>query len=314
VQKVREAAARMSCQNNLKQLGLAAFNYESSYGNLPPGCFGFYPDLNYLEPGYNNAFLTGAGMLVVMLPYLEQDNIYRQLPQILFENTTFPTNGTFPGWWETTANPAFALAQTRIKTFMCPSALTRRPTRTTAYYVTTQTDATGSAGVTVFFWSADYNMAPTNYTGVLGSNGARASTNASNYGPGANLRKYAGIFTNRSKTTITGITDGTSNTLMFGEGQGGVTNGSQDYIWQWMCVAPMPTRNGITTDPMNITFSSFSSRHTGIVQFCMGDGSVRGLRPGATTTRNPASNDWWVLQTMAGLADGDVFDPTALSN
>src|SRR5207248_4717244 len=75
VQKVREAAARMSCSNNLKQLGLAAFNYESSYGRLPPGYYGSYPDRNFGETGYDPAYNTGVGMLVPMLPYLEQDNI-----------------------------------------------------------------------------------------------------------------------------------------------------------------------------------------------------------------------------------------------
>src|SRR5215211_6162512 len=60
VQKVREAAARMSCTNNLKQLGLAVHNYESAYGKLPPS-------MN------NRGFTT----LVLLLPFLEQDARYR---------------------------------------------------------------------------------------------------------------------------------------------------------------------------------------------------------------------------------------------
>ena len=55
VQKVREAAARMSCTNNLKQLGLAAHNYEDANGKLPPGT-----DAN------------GIGDMVLLLPYMEQ--------------------------------------------------------------------------------------------------------------------------------------------------------------------------------------------------------------------------------------------------
>jgi prepilin-type N-terminal cleavage/methylation domain-containing protein len=315
VQKVREAAARMACQNNLKQLALAAHNHESAFGHLPIGYFGVYPDFNNGETGFATPYMTGVGMLVPMLPYLEQDNIFRQLPAVLTQNSGYSSVPFFPGWWETTADPAWARAQDRIKIFQCPSAPDRRPTHTTAYYVFTQSDTTGSAAMTVFRWAnIDYNMARTNYTGVAGANGARASTRASSYGPGADLRQYAGIFNNRAQTKITDIADGSSNTLMFGEGVGGLTNGNQDYIWQWMCVAPMPTRNGITTDPRNVTFSSFASRHTGIVQFAMGDGSVRGLRPGGTATRNPASADWYALQALAGMADGLVVDTSSVSN
>jgi prepilin-type N-terminal cleavage/methylation domain-containing protein/prepilin-type processing-associated H-X9-DG protein len=62
VQKVREAAARMSCQNNLKQSALACFNYESAYGHFPGD--GSDPAVNY------------AGPFVSILPYIEQQNIY----------------------------------------------------------------------------------------------------------------------------------------------------------------------------------------------------------------------------------------------
>src|SRR5579864_6397978 len=60
VQKIREAANRMSCSNNLKQIGLAAHNYESTNGYLPPGT----DDAN-------------AGPIIKLLPYMEQDNQFR---------------------------------------------------------------------------------------------------------------------------------------------------------------------------------------------------------------------------------------------
>src|SRR5262245_47638612 len=59
VQKVRESAARTQCQNNLKQIGLGLHNYHSAYGYLPPGC---------------NS--NGFTVLALLLPFLEQDNIY----------------------------------------------------------------------------------------------------------------------------------------------------------------------------------------------------------------------------------------------
>jgi prepilin-type processing-associated H-X9-DG protein len=250
---------------------------------------------------------------------VEQDNIFKQLPQELTTQLySKPSVPFFYGWWESPSGagtgPGWQRAQDRIKMFLCPSAPNRRPTNTAAYYVTTQSDSTGSAGLSIAYWAADYNMAPTNYTGVLGANGPRASTNAANFGPNANLRKYAGIFGNRTETAITDILDGTSNTIMFGEGLGGITNGNQDFIWQWMCSYPIPTRRGMPVDTKNVSFAQFASYHPGVVQFAFGDGSVRSLRPGATTTFNPASNDWWVFQQLGGKADADVRDVSSITN
>jgi len=317
VQKVREAAARSACQNNLKQIGLAAHNYAGVTGVLPPGYFGPSPDRNSGEAGYSSNYTTGAGTLAVILPYMEQDSIYRQLNQQLFQDSNFGASPFFYGWWqepEGAADNTWKAAQLRIKSYMCPSDAGNRPTNTSAYFVTSTPDATGATAVSVSFWSTDYNIGPTNYAGVQGSNGPRATTSAADYGPGANLRQYAGIFFNRSKTTLAGIPDGSSNTLMFGEGVGGLTNGNQDYAWQWIDSYPMVTRRGITNDTLNVSFGQFASRHPGTVQFCMGDGSVRGVRVGSTLQVNPASPDWWVLQAMAGMADGVSFDATALGN
>jgi prepilin-type N-terminal cleavage/methylation domain-containing protein/prepilin-type processing-associated H-X9-DG protein len=91
VQKVREAAARMQCQNNLKQLTLALHNYHSSLGTLPPG-------------RDNNDLSTHA----YLLPYIEQDNVYRLV--------NFAAGKA--GW----NDPSNAAARaTPIKTFLCPS-------------------------------------------------------------------------------------------------------------------------------------------------------------------------------------------------
>src|SRR5580704_5234996 len=76
VQKVREAAARAQCANNLKQIGLAAHNYNDANGTLPPGYLGGPPPY-FQSP--NGADGQWAGCLVFLLPNLEQDVIYKQL-------------------------------------------------------------------------------------------------------------------------------------------------------------------------------------------------------------------------------------------
>src|ERR1700741_2976222 len=63
VQKVREAAARMKCSNNLKQLGLAIHNYEGTYSHLPPS-------------GTTIKGVKGHSTLTFLLPYIEENNVY----------------------------------------------------------------------------------------------------------------------------------------------------------------------------------------------------------------------------------------------
>jgi prepilin-type N-terminal cleavage/methylation domain-containing protein/prepilin-type processing-associated H-X9-DG protein len=68
VQKVREAAARLKCQNNLKQLGLALHNYHYTYQS--------FPQPRGIGPGAINTFTDNFGWPVKILPYIEQDNLY----------------------------------------------------------------------------------------------------------------------------------------------------------------------------------------------------------------------------------------------
>jgi prepilin-type N-terminal cleavage/methylation domain-containing protein len=91
VQKVREAAARMSCSNNLKQMGLAVANYESAYGKLPPGWS-------------SNGGTQYASLHFAILPFIEQNPLY-----VLGGNNSWNVNSV------------------NVKTYICPSDTTVSP-------------------------------------------------------------------------------------------------------------------------------------------------------------------------------------------
>ena len=95
VQKVREAANRMQCQNNLKQIGLAAHNYASNYTYFPPG-MDQSPNATNAQPQWVSAPPYGGsycGVLTYLLPFLEQDNIWKNM----IAQTTSTSNFLLPG-------------------------------------------------------------------------------------------------------------------------------------------------------------------------------------------------------------------------
>jgi prepilin-type processing-associated H-X9-DG protein/prepilin-type N-terminal cleavage/methylation domain-containing protein len=112
VQKVREAANRISCTNNLKQWVLAAHNHHGSYGTFPPGINKNTPDLNRR---YN--------WVISLLPYLEQDNIQKGWNYTNFNANAVAPDGTIGG-----PNAAIALI---FKTMVCPSDQLPLPNRDT---------------------------------------------------------------------------------------------------------------------------------------------------------------------------------------
>src|SRR5438067_665036 len=104
VQKVREAAQRIRCVNNLKQLGLAAQSYHDSNGHLPPGV-GYYPTAT------NGVFGT---YFFHLLPHVEQDNLYRSAwGPVPFPPPAGATAGYYPG-----NNGVYS---TPVPGFLCPS-------------------------------------------------------------------------------------------------------------------------------------------------------------------------------------------------
>ncbi len=133
VQKVREAAARMQCSNNLKQFGVALHNYESSNGAFPPSCWrksiqdptsGAVGSLTRAQnTPYNPAAYHWS---FILLPYVEQDNLYKSIPEGP-PPAPPPGSGSNPPnlqtstLWTTPGSPYLALLQTKIKIMRCPS-------------------------------------------------------------------------------------------------------------------------------------------------------------------------------------------------
>src|SRR4051812_28460449 len=106
VQKVREAAARMKCSNNLKQIGLALHNYHDVYGHFPSG------HIEQCPPGTTSgesACSYYSGMFIAILPYLEQDNLFRRY-------VDFPT----PNLTDADRTNA-AFCATSVAVYNCPS-------------------------------------------------------------------------------------------------------------------------------------------------------------------------------------------------
>lgn len=106
VQKVREAAARMQCSNNLKQLGLALHTHHSTFSRLPPGGANDQAPFGVDPPSSQR---WGSSWMVYILPYIEMDNIYKNW-QFTGQSGAFNAN-----------NNALA-SNVEIKTFFCPSS------------------------------------------------------------------------------------------------------------------------------------------------------------------------------------------------
>jgi prepilin-type N-terminal cleavage/methylation domain-containing protein len=287
VQKVREAAARMSCGNNLKQLNLASLNYESANGYLPPGSVTTTPNQAVLP-------MSGIGTMPYLLAYVEQDNVYRQLNQGLFP---YPPLGTpTVQWWSSN----FGQGQIKIKTFVCPSDNVNEISPASGEFAA---QATYPGGMTAWYFSGNNNLGRTNYATNAGALG-----NVSNYSP---YDRYCGPYYQNSRTRLTDVSDGTSLTFGFGEMLGGRETGSRDFVFTWMGGGNLPTAWALLTPAQWYTYGS---RHSTVVLFGNCDGSVRSVRKGFGA--NGASTawfsaDWYLLQRAAGMKDGEVLNNSA---
>jgi len=336
IQKVREAANKMQCASNLRQLGIAAHNYHNDNQKLPPGWYG---RLNGVD-GFDTPLLEGpyVGVITVLLPYIEADNLYKQLVRA-GSGTVTPMNLSLttasPAWW-TGSNGVINLniAQAKIKMLLCPSDNAIEPVNNILPALTNSVwwspftgDAYDHNYYAPFTSQQSNRLGRTNYLGVQGMGGR------------GNWNKYCtGIFENRTETTLGWITaqDGTSNTLMFGEHCGGAIwdSPATDNHWSWVGAGALQTWRGLralNTPYMNggASHQAFSSKHISGVQFCFADGHIATLRRNNTygaigtawpewsgtgypwedipTIRSRAP-EWVALQQLAGYNDGASVD------
>ncbi|HVK15038.1 MAG TPA: DUF1559 domain-containing protein [Gemmataceae bacterium] len=175
VQKVREAANRLTCRNNLKQIGLALHNYHDGNDGFPPG---------YSVAGTDNLEIGGFGGFVRLLPYLEQEALFRR-----WDLTR--------KWYEL---PNSDLVGTELKVFYCPSNRSR-----------------GRIDFAFLEPIAGRPLPDTAATDYLLCKGANAALCENCQIPAGGR----GAFDVNTKTRLTDITDGTSTTFAAGDGAGG---------------------------------------------------------------------------------------------
>jgi prepilin-type N-terminal cleavage/methylation domain-containing protein len=277
VQKVREAAARTKCANNLKQLSLAMHNHHDTMGVLPWG--------------RSKGSLDSPSWAVLILPYIEQQTVWTRFTDPNINGTSYPmiTRGTKPV--ATTHNlirsqwVATGIMQTDMPVFNCPS---RRPR-----IVKEQDGNSVTEGI-----ASDYGVnygSGTSDTDGSNNNGA-FEFSCGNCGTGKSLLE---------------ITDGTSNTFLIGEkhvtlaGLGIFdpnTGAEQDFSiydsqpgkWAYVTGRKAGTAFPLAISPNDTFAGQFGSWHPGVVQFAFGDASIRTVRvstPGTTLALLSARND-----------------------
>lgn len=255
VQKVREASARLSCTNNLKQIALAVHGFQDSQNRIPY-------NLGSNTYGYDDNGSSWS-WLVRILPYIEQSALFSKLGQDSIGPTT--AVGSVP-----TFNSLAAIQATIIKSYVCPSDPGGGKISTNR--------ANGSTGS---------GTGPTNYKGVAGSNWGWGSFQ--NTGPTGNnngLDVGDGMFYRSDNTRalqLSRIGDGTSNTMMIGEDLMDINvhcGWARSNYATGTCAIPL--NNALVTGQPGFNnpgdwpnVYSFRSKHTGGANFAFADGSVK---------------------------------------
>jgi len=288
VQKVREAANRTSCTNNLRQIGLALHNYHDSSGNLPPGNVnGDFPPVvtaNHTDEYY-------ANWAIYILPYIEQQNLYAQY--------NFNVRNVDP--------LNLAARTTRVKTYECPADPNIGKTLTP--------ETTGS-GVNVQFMEGSYRgMGGVSDTGAnFWNRVAEANSNNQKNRGVLHVAGQVGTLNAQLPERLATIIDGTSNTLMVGERVATThwgPTGSRATMWAdsynlYSTSGAYPVSASLLADydacggGNNYCKYGWGSTHPGVINFVMCDGSVRSISVNIDMAK--------VFIPMATISGGEVFD------
>jgi prepilin-type N-terminal cleavage/methylation domain-containing protein/prepilin-type processing-associated H-X9-DG protein len=266
VQKVREAAVRVECANNLKQIGVGFMNYHDANGCFPPG---------YLATDSYPSTSPGWGWGALLLPYIEQDPLYKQF------DLTKPVE----------TSPAI---QSIVPLYLCPADLVPR----TPFTVT---DATFTP-ITL--------AAPSSYAASVGDN---SSDVADPRGNGVFYRnshtRLTDIKDGTTSTTLAGDRAWCQTLgIWAGAPNGAIARAGTRNPWP-NATGPSPALILVHNNWINITtdadggLDDFSSNHSWGVNILMADGSVHFIRD--IVSDGPTHRAFWGMGTRAG---GEVID------
>jgi prepilin-type N-terminal cleavage/methylation domain-containing protein len=280
VQKVREAAARTQCMNNLKQIGLACMNYVDVYNALPPSrdLLSYPAELGELlvandeEPDGDEDL--GATWAVYLLPYLEQDNLYKLWNMQYYPNGN---SGKGNGYGVSYQYQTKAAVQGMVNTYFCPSR------RNMAEATLSKDSLPGALG--------DYACC----TGTTGYDTFSFVTGAPPNGAFQLGAQGQGV-------QFVQITDGASNTILIGDKNvkagtfGQANNDCSIYNGENIsCSSRALGPNYPLSNTVNDAGWKFGSWHLGVCQFVFADGSVHAI----STSVAPAT-----LGLLAQINDG----------
>ncbi len=298
VQKVREAAARAQCQNNLKQIMLAAHNYESAFQQFPAG----------LDP-------QALGPLAKLLPYVEQDNQYRLIhftttpPYPLYYAD--PVNRPPSGSTVPTPKPQYGL-EGNFKVFQCPSApgldqiqlpvILRISGAAGTDYPSPPIPA-GSGTTTVSGQPGAQLIGKTHYLANAGFPFGSITSGGQPIPVDGPFRYLTG----GKGTTIGSVSDGLSNTFFFAESAPSVDAASSTlaghhwgmarYLPQFgMCPngATGSTKTAWDANCASVPYREPNSKHAGgVINFAFGDGRVQ-----AVNTSTMGLTPWVILNAV----------------
>jgi prepilin-type N-terminal cleavage/methylation domain-containing protein/prepilin-type processing-associated H-X9-DG protein len=261
VQKVRESANRIQCVNNLKQMGIACHNYHDANKCFPPGYYAtaFYPDTS---PGW--------GWGAFLLPYLEQDSLYRQI------DFSQPLQ----------TSPAI---QSVLKIFICPSDL----------------PPGGPFPVVDGTFTTIAMAAPSSYAATVGQDAddVDAPTGSGVFYRNSHTR-IAEITDGTSQTVMIGDRAWTQTKgIWAGAPSGGITQPGVQNPWP-NTTAPSPCLVLVHNNYINIRtdadggLDDFSSNHVNGANFLFADGSVHFIR--SITGDGQNRYDFWAMGTRSG--------------